>query len=190
VSGISAAGRLIAESLSKGGSFYVHDAERMTSWELIGRAGGLPAVKELNIWDLPNLKSHPEDVVVFFSSSKSSEGESSLIEALRDRRMKVIGVLPKKGRGKEEDSLMKHSEITIDNGLDGSGGVVPVQGFKEKLGPIDSIVNPIVGFAICAEVIDQLLARGLKPSVYMSVRRQGSRERNTKMLRKYTEQGF
>ncbi len=180
------AARLIVDCAVRGGRFYVHDTENIVSNEVAGRAGGLIMLRELRPWNIIDLKGSENDVVAIFMNGTDPRGERTLIDEVRKRRMKVVGVFPTSSK----DHPLHSSEVVIDNGLVEEGGLMDVPGFKEKVGPVDAVLNSVIALSICAEVIDEFLRRGLKPSVYMSLRREGSIEYNKKMLAQYERQGY
>jgi uncharacterized phosphosugar-binding protein len=180
------AARLIVECAVRGGRFYVHDTENVVSNEVAGRTGGLMMLRELRPWNIIDLRGSENDVVAIFMNGMDPKGERTLIDEVRKRRMKVIGVFPTSSKGHP----LRSSEVIIDNGLVEEGGIVEVPGFKEKVGPVHAVLNSVIAMSICAEVIDEFIRRGLKPSVYMSLRREGSTEYNRKISAQYERQGY
>jgi uncharacterized phosphosugar-binding protein len=189
-----AAGRLIVDAALKGGRLYVHDPQNIIMYEAVQRSAGLFMVRPLRICDLPTVRESSEDVAIIFSSNGAMADidRGFLRELVKKKQVRIIGVCPATpptSTGK--NPLSEYSELLIDNGLpEGAGGTVEVPFFGERIGPIDVVVNSIIAFSICAEIIGEFLRRGKVPSTYQSLRTNGGIERNSHVWEQYQRQGF
>jgi uncharacterized phosphosugar-binding protein len=188
------AGRLIVDSALKGGRLYIHDPQNIIVYEAVQRSAGLFMMRPLRVGDLPTVRESSEDVAIIFSSNSAVADidRAFLQELVEKKNVKIIGVCPTTPPTPSgTNPLSEYSELLIDNGLsEGAGGTVDVPFFGERIGPIDIVVNSIIVFSICAEVIGEFLRRGKVPSTYQSLRTNGGIERNARVWEQYRRQGF
>jgi uncharacterized phosphosugar-binding protein len=184
-----AGSKLIVDSAVDGGHLYLHDPSSVITYEAAGRAAGLYMVRLLRAADVPSLRQSTKDVVIVFSNRNHVADELEFLKQIRKKGARIVGVLPLHQEYKSP-SLADIADVVIDNGLTHVGGLLSFGGFAEKIGSPENVVNCTVIFALCAEVIGEFISRGLKPSVYMSLRAQGSREYDERIWEQYRRQGF
>jgi uncharacterized phosphosugar-binding protein len=185
-----AAAKLIVDSATNGGQLYVHDPANTIMYEAAGRAAGLYMTRLLRVADVPSLRHSSNDVVIVFSNNLDLSGLVRLLQQVRKRGAHVVGVSPRLP-GHRSPSLADYADITIDNGLRQTvEGMLSLDGFEKRIGSLEHVVNCTVIFALCAATIGEFLRRGLKPSVYMSLRAHGSREYDGRIWDQYRRQGF
>jgi uncharacterized phosphosugar-binding protein len=184
-----AAAKLIVDSAIEGGHLYVHDPGSVIMYEAAGRAAGLYMVRLLRAADVPSLRQSTKDVVIVFSNLNRVGSELEFLKQIKKRGGRIVGVLPLH-QAYTSPSLADYADVAIDNGLTHVGGLLSFEGFEERVGSLENIVNCTVIFALSAEVIGEFFERGLKPSVYMSLRAQGSREYDERIWEQYRRQGF
>lgn len=185
------AAKLIVDSAQSKGRLFVHDPTGIIAYEASGRAAGLFMVKSLGPGDLSRSRLTREDVVLYFSGEVSSEeGQKVFLDKVKGSGARIIGILPAGDGKKSDERLIGYFDLVIDSCVQGSSGTVEVPGFDERLGSLDLIVNCVIVWAICAEVVGEFLRRGLTPSVYVSMRANGSKEYNSRVWDRFQRQGF
>ena len=75
----------------------------------------------------------------------------------------------------------------IDNCAPLGDAAVQIEGLEQKTGPLSSVLGCVVVNAIAAEVIAQLIARGIEPPVYISANMPGGDEHNARLLAEYAD---
>jgi uncharacterized phosphosugar-binding protein len=188
---ISNAAKLVVESVLDGGRFCVYDSMDAISNEAAGRAGGLFMVKKLRRWDFfSSTKLASKDVVAFFTNGSNLEGELVLIDELKSKGVKIIGVFPRRLDFPGADRFRSSVDQIIDNALEDEGGIIQVAGFGKKIGPLNHVINTAIMFSLCVEIVGEFLERKLKPSIYLSMRMFEADEHNSRAKKQFQERGF
>ncbi|MFP3902815.1 MAG: sugar isomerase domain-containing protein [Armatimonadota bacterium] len=78
--------------------------------------------------------------------------------------------------------LMDLCDVVIDNCSPEGDAAVGFEGFKQKSGPLSTVLGCTVVNAIVCETIQMLLDRGITPPVYMSANMPGGDEHNDRLL--------
>jgi uncharacterized phosphosugar-binding protein len=190
VSVLAQAAEAVVDSALSKGRLFVHDSAGVISYEATGRAAGLYTARQLRVADLQRADIAPQDVVVFFSSRSYVEGDQVFLKQISERGATIIAAFPVSQPTGGRVAIADYSDLVIDNGVQDNQGTLTLPGFSEKLGPIDVVVNCVILWALCAEIIGEFLRRGLTPSVYMTIRAQGSDDYNSKVWAQYQRQGF
>ena len=183
--------KMIVDSAVDGGHLFVHDPTNMIMYEVLIRSSGLYMVKPLRLSDLPRSGVSSKDVVVVFSSRSYLQAERSLLERIRGRGAKIVGVFPAAAPPAHGNPLLAdYCDLVVDSAVPDNQGTVAIPGFSEKLGPLDIVVHCVIAWSLCAQVIGEFLRRGLKPSVYMTLRAQGGAEYDSKIWEQFRRQGY
>ena len=128
------------------------------------------------------------DVLLIASTSGRNAVVIDMAAAARSRGMHVIGITAlayTRGVGSRHPSGKKLAElcdIVIDNGAPYGDACVAVPGFAQKVGPLSSLTGIAIVNALAAEVVSQLVARGVTPPVFMSANLDGGDEFNARLL--------
>jgi uncharacterized phosphosugar-binding protein len=80
--------------------------------------------------------------------------------------------------------------IVIDNCAPFGDACLEAPGYEHRVLPISGVAMTVIGWMICADVIERMSARGTPPHVYMSVNRPGGREYNQQAEREYNQRGY
>lgn len=86
--------------------------------------------------------------------------------------------------------LCDAATIVIDNCAPFGDACLEAPGYEHRVLPISGVAMTVIGWMICADVIERMSARGTPPHVYMSVNRPGGREYNQQAEREYNERGY
>lgn len=86
--------------------------------------------------------------------------------------------------------LYEVADVYLDNcGVIGDA-VVPVEGLEVNICPTSGIAAAFIYWSLAAEVVEELLTRGITPSVYMSNHLPGAGEFNRRNLERYESKGY
>ncbi len=136
------------------------------------------------------------DCIIVGSVSGRSVRPVSLAIAARETSATVIGVTsleyssrtaPIHPSGKR---LSEVCDIVIDIRVPYGDAALVVEGLPEAVIPLSGVGTLIVGWMICAQVGEKLLARGLEPSFYMSGNRPEGQEYNKRVQEQFNRQGY
>ena len=213
------AAEMMADSISKGGVFHFASFMHMPN-EPISRAGGLFLIRPIVRFDrvgkehiLPPgrepmatdaLAEHElqfsrvseGDVVLVVNNAGQAAHVVSVALAARKLGAKVIAVTcsdygkavkPKHPSGK---TLFQVADLVIDNcGVVGDA-LVDVPGTEVKACPSSGVTEAYIVWALTAELLHQLVERGLKPHVYMSGNLEEALEFNAKAKEEFEKTGL
>lgn len=142
---------------------------------------------------------HPEmgagDVLIIVNAYgiNSATIDSALIA--RERGMTSIGVtsvenqrgLPKghPSRHPSDQDLCDLVDIVVDTKMPMGDAVMAIDGVREKVGPVSTIVNAYTLNSIMLEAIAELARRGIEPPVWRSSNSPGGDEANVAVTERY-----
>lgn len=184
----------------------------MLTEELVYRTGGLMLINPIyphgmNLSVRPmtltsQLERLPDLGKVLLDNSPVSEGDMLLIASTSGRNAVVIdmalaareagittiaitatayteGVESRHPSGKK---LFEICDQVIDNCAPLGDAAVQIPGFEQKTGPLSTVLGCAVVNAIIAQVIRNLVDRGITPPVFVSANMPGGDEHNEKLL--------
>ncbi len=185
--------------------------------EFYGRAGGLAFPVPIMTCEL-TLEEHPtkssyierlpgyaailanlygigkEDVVLIASNSGRNAYPIELALCAKERGAKVIAVTSLEhssrstSRHASGKKLMDLADLVIDNcGVEGDSAL-QIEGMKAAICPTSSMANAFIVQAITAACVDELLAQGIEPPVFISLNVDGNETVNEEYFRKFTRQ--
>lgn len=183
--------------------------------EFYGRAGGLaftvPIMTcELTIEEHPTKSSYIErlpgyagilaelyridrdDVVLIVSNSGRNAYPIELALCAKERGAQVIALTSIDHSSKTESrhssgkKLMDLADLVIDNcGTAGDSALKP-EGMKAAICPTSSIANAFIVQAITGACVEEMLASGIEPPVFISLNIDGNEAVNEEYFKKYT----
>ena len=194
IANIERAGAMIADCWASGGAVFISEMGHGVAAELTNRAGGLMALKHLN----PEAKKELKSGDVVFVGSVSGRNHDPIDLAMECRRIgaKVIvltsleytaQVSSKHPSGKK---LADVGDLVIDLCAPFGDASQEVEGLPAKALPVSGVAFITILWMICGEAIENMLARGLRPHVYMSYNRDDGTEFNERELADYSEIGY
>ena len=191
---IEKAGDMIADCWASGGAVFITDMGHGTAQEMLNRAGGLMALKHLKSDAKEELKAG--DVV--FVGSVSGRNEAPIELAMECRRIgaKVIALTAMEYTAQVSSlhpsgkKLAEVGDLVIDICAPYGDASLDVEGLPVKALPISGVAFIVILWTICGEAIEKMLARGLRPHVYMSHNREGGPEFNEKELAECNRIGY
>ncbi len=198
---IRQAAHLCAEALSRGGMLHVFDSGHMVSRELINRAGGLVAMSALSFnlgVDNP-VKARPGtgspqsygyihhvfetdqlrtgDVLFVGSVSGKTANVVELALQARAHGLTVIALtaLAYSSRLESEHPsgkrLYEVADLVLDNYAPFGDAMLEVEGLDYPVCPASGIDAAVILWAVVAGTIEEMLAGGLKPTIFPSINR-------------------
>lgn len=133
----------------------------------------------------------PGDVLIVASNSGRNAVPVEMAIAGRERGLKVIAVVnlahsrawpSRHASGKR---LGDAADLVIDTcGVEGDAAI-KANGFEHAIGPTSSITGALIINLIIVQGIENAVARGANPEVYVSSNKGGGDEHNESMLQKY-----
>lgn len=136
------------------------------------------------------------DVLVIGSVSGRAMIPIELAIQARERGVKVITLTSvpyskvAKGEHPSGKKLFEVGDLVIDYATAIGDAAVEVPGLDVNALPTSGIVAATIMWAVTAQVIEKLLAKGLKPHVYKSVNLPDGPELNAKWQKEYDELGY
>ncbi|NLN91088.1 MAG: sugar isomerase domain-containing protein [candidate division WS1 bacterium] len=137
-----------------------------------------------------------EDVLIIGSVSGRAANVVDLALRARERGTLVVAltsltysgsVTSKHPSGKR---LFEAAEIAIDNGAIEGDACLEVEGLPVRAVPTSGVGAAITAWALVAEVIEKLLARGITPTVYASANLDWGQEFNDRAKHGFDESGI
>lgn len=163
---------------------------------LIKRKVYLDEIPGLPEFVLDRSNIFPGDVLIVGSVSGKNVLPVGMALLARERGVKVIALTsvtyskslaPQHPSGKH---LFEAADVVLDNcGVVGDASLT-VPGLDAPFGPTSGITAACLLWMLEAEVVERLLARGLKPHVYLSNHLPGADEFNRKALAEYEKLGY
>jgi uncharacterized phosphosugar-binding protein len=99
----------------------------------------------------------------------------------------TAGVKPQHPSGKR---LCDVADIVLDNCAPYGDACMDVHGLSAPVFPLSGLGTTMICWMLCAQVMEKLLERGLRPHVYLSVNREGGEEFNRVQLEGYNGTGY
>lgn len=138
----------------------------------------------------------PGDVMVIGSVSGKTLNVIDLAAACKAWGVKVIGVTSVAYSSTLETThsskkrLFELADVTIDNCAPFGDAMLEVEGIEAKYSPASGISAAYIMWAVCAELLEDLLAKGITPSILKSVNYPPNVEFNNKLYKRYEEEGI
>ena len=137
------------------------------------------------------LEQHPiaaGDVLVVASNSGGNAVVAELAGLARAGGVSVIAIVSQAhassstARAHGDTNLREIADIVIDNGGATGDAAVAIDGFERRVGPTSTVVGAAALNAIVAEAAERLVARGIRPDVFLSSNLEGGDAANERLL--------
>jgi uncharacterized phosphosugar-binding protein len=135
----------------------------------------------------------PGDVLIVHSVSGRNAVPVEMALEAKARGVRVIAltsvayaasVTSRHSSGKR---LHEVADVVLDNCGAPGDAVVEVPGLDQRTGPTSDVVGAAILHSVVAQVIDNLIARGITPPVFVSANLDGGDEHNARILAKYRD---
>jgi len=187
----------------------------MGAMELFTRAGGLAAISPIFPPGMANIESHPnteslvgyaERILDYYRVKKGDlliEINVNGINAVtidtalecRKRGIKIIAVTSSEfskgaaagipNRHPSNKNLFELADLVVDAHVPPGDAVVEIEGFDLKVSSSSTVVIAFILNSIVAEVVENLVKKGITPEVFKSGNMAGGKERNRPLHEKY-----
>ena len=209
---IQSAAALICAAYRNGGKVHAFGTghSHMLAEELFYRAGGLVDINPI-IFDGLTVHNDPElstslerlpglaaaildsheisagDVLIAGSNSGGNAAIVEMAHLARARGASVIAVTSLSHANSESAReagarLHDHADVVIDTGGRVGDAAISIDGFDKRVAPTSTVIAAAVVNTIVAEVVEQLVAAGERPGVYMSANLSGGDADNARLL--------
>lgn len=215
------AGKMIADTLEKGGAVHIYDTGHIINSELIYRGGGMLAYKQLKYnldvinpvrerdrsrvdtsmeglakYVLRASKALPGDLIIIGSVSGKTPNTIDLAMAAHDFGMKVIALTSVeysssvKSQHSSGKRLFECADLVLDNCAPKAEAMMQIDGIEAKFGAASGYAATYLMWSSTAAAIDELLKRGITPSILKSANYEDGADYNHKLEEIYKEYGY
>lgn len=128
------------------------------------------------------------DVLIVVSASGRNAVPVEVAEEAAARGCTVIAVTSREysstvdSRHASGRKMHEFADVVLDNKVPPGDAALDVEGVPQAIGPVSGILSAAVLQALVAEVVEQLLARGIEPPVFLSGNVDGGLEYNARQL--------
>lgn len=139
---------------------------------------------------------HAGDLIIIGSVSGRSEYVVDLALTCKKYGCKVIALTSVEysssvpSRHSSGKRLFECADVVLDNCAPIAEGMIPVEGIEAPFGAASGISASLIMWSVCAVTIDELMAKGITPSVYKSANFPGGEEYNDELEKHYQATGF
>jgi uncharacterized phosphosugar-binding protein len=133
------------------------------------------------------------DVLILVSVSGRNAVPVELAAEAKARGVHVIGVTSRRytdafpSRHASGRKMYEHAEVVLDNKVEPGDALLQADGAPQKFCPASGVTSTALLQALVAATIEQLLARGITPPIYLAGNVDGGMEYNARMLEKYRD---
>ncbi len=123
------------------------------------------------------LDEHPVaagDALIIASNSGGNATITEFARLARERGVRTIGITSlrhaRSAAGRDPGGPRLHDlvDVVIDNGGVPGDAAVDIEGLPGRVGPTSTVAGAAIVNALVAEAVEQLIARGVTPQVYLS----------------------
>ncbi|WP_043631695.1 sugar isomerase domain-containing protein [Nonomuraea candida] len=146
-----------------------------------------PAIAH-QIYDLAPVA--PEDVFVLISSSGVNGAVVELARIVKDRGHPLVAITSVEHSGRMASrhpsggKLMDLADVVLDNGAPYGDAILDLPG-GGRYGAVSTITSALLAQLVVTEAVDELLALGETPPIYLSANVTGGDEHNQALERRY-----
>lgn len=183
-----AGGLAIWNAILDPGTNLIHGAKRSN---IVERTPGYAK----SVLDAYHVGRQPGEVMVIINAYGLNAMTIDTVEECKMRGVTTIGVtsssfagvVPQghKSRHPSGKNLFEEVDIYINNYLPLGDSVIEIEGYSEKVGSTSTFCNCFVMNCLVAEIVRELVSRGVTPPVFVSANMPGGDEHNKALEEKY-----
>ncbi len=128
------------------------------------------------------------DVLIVVSVSGRNAIAIEFAKIAKERMIKVIAVTgleyskSVKSRHPDGKNMYEYADVVLDNKAIAGDAIMDAKGMKQKFCPASGITSTVVLQCMVAATVEELLARGITPPVFMAANVDGGEEFNEKIV--------
>ncbi len=161
----------------------------------VDRSGTEPDLVGIGKIVLTSSKAIPGDVLIMGSVSGRAVNLVDLALAAKDMGISLIVMTSLEYSGAVQSAhpcgkrIFELADVVIDNCAPKGDAMLEVEGATNKFGPASGLTAAFAMWCVSAEVVDRMIARGMKPTLFRSVNFPGGWEDYHEMVKRYEETG-
>lgn len=143
-----------------------------------------------------NVPAKEGDVLVLISTSGRNAVPIEVAMEAKKRGLTVIAITALEysrsltSRHSSGKKVYELADLVLDNYSPRGDAVLELEGLPQKTGSTSGVVASVMMHAIISQVVENLIAKGFAPPIYMSGNLDGGAEHNEHMLKAYKERIF
>ncbi len=138
----------------------------------------------------------PGDVLIVVSVSGRNAVPIEMAQVAAERGIHVIGVTSREYAGSVASrhpsgkKMHDFAEVVLDNKAPKGDAVLETEGMPQKFTPVSGVTSIALLHSLVAAAIQELLARGITPPVFLAANVDGGQEYNARLLAQYKDRIF
>lgn len=145
---------------------------------------------------LDNNPIQPGDVLILVSVSGRNAVPVEMAQLARERGIKVIGVTSRAytdafaSRHPSGKKMYEFADVVLDNKVDQGDAMLKAEGVPQKFCPASGVTSTALLHALVAATVEELLARGMTPPIFLAANVDGGGEYNARLLKQFKDRIF
>jgi uncharacterized phosphosugar-binding protein len=133
------------------------------------------------------------DVLILVSVSGRNAVPVEMAQLARERGIKVIGVTSRvytdafASRHPSGKKMYEFADVVLDNKVDQGDAMLRAEGVPQKFCPASGVTSTALLQALVAATVEELLARGITPPIFLAANVDGGAEYNARLLAQYKD---
>ena len=211
---------MAADVIASGGQIHLFDTGHIIDSEFMNRAGGFAFLRSFKFnlqvdskarfrnikkdrsqvglakLALENSNVYPNDLMIIGSVSGKSERVIDVALACKELNVKTLGItsLTYSSQLESEHSSKKRlfeiTDYVIDNCAPYGDGMLNIPQIEKPFIPASGLAAAYLLWAFCADLLEILLNKGIKPGILGSVNRPENKAFNEELEKQYQEKGI
>ncbi len=133
------------------------------------------------------------DVLILVSVSGRNAVPVEMAQLARERGIRVIGVTSRvytdafASRHPSGKKMYEFADVVLDNKVDQGDAMLQAEGVPQKFCPASGVTSTALLQALVAATVEELLARGITPPIFLAANVDGGAEYNARLLAQYKD---